>query len=200
MTKAKSLIPLNQTPEHFFDQEKWQQFVTLSKSRGGALNNLTNPGYRIRRSDIEDSQSETSQIIRLRDELLDDLTRKLIGGEITAEGILYPTTTPSEIPVAIWEQNIAFNFDTNKVVSGKYEFIGIQLFKVGNEQKPARTLVDECTTWLHDNIERHMGWIKTAISDDALGHFGKNLKTRTFDEAYQMVYERSRGRPRKPRK
>jgi hypothetical protein len=193
MTIVKSAIPLDQAPEHFFDQKKWQSFLKFCKSRDDAICLLTSPGPRIINFYRYDPNSEDNRRRKLREEILKGFIVKLASGEIIAKGMQPPSTEIGPIPAPIWK-HLSLNFNDNTACGGKYEFIGIQLFNAG--ELPI-DIVTECVDWLRD--QNHASLLKEDLRDLARDHFGKHLKTRDFNEAYKKVCGKGRGRPPKPK-
>jgi hypothetical protein len=127
MMTATKAIPLDQAPEHFFDQEKWHAFLALYTSRESAISDLTCLGPRITRFDRYDPNSKESRQQRLREEILKDFVEKLACGDVVAWAIQPPSKKIELVPPAIWS-HLSLNFMNNTARGGKYEFIGIQVF------------------------------------------------------------------------
>jgi hypothetical protein len=119
---------------------------------------------------------------------------QLIKGRLIARGFSPLVIDQVTIPAARWS-DLRPNFVDSSAEGGSLKFTGIEIFERTNTP-PKPALIDRCVEWMQ--MRRQEGESRRKVLDtEAIKHFGSELTTRTFGEAYKKVFAKPRGRPRK---
>jgi len=197
-------IPLHDAPARFFDAAKWREFVSHCGSREVALRNLSQkePALLVyyRREAAKFPQGELARkqerAAEIGSSLVADFIKQLSEGSLVARGFCALEIEEMTIPSARWPQ-LWVDFLNNSAEDDGLKFSGIRIFNPADcRARPA--LIDRVVDGLQkrrlEGEER-----RKILQGEALEHFGSELTTRTFSEAYKKVFAKPRGRPRKNR-
>jgi hypothetical protein len=203
-------IPLSHAPEAFFDQEKWNRFVAYFVNRQDALEHISQPEpgaltfYRQKAAQLTTfgglSARQQQEIHLLGESLVADFKSRLIRGEIIATGFSGISVERSRIPPDRW-QNIKMwpHFINEQTTDGQLEFTVVRVSDVVPTTTSAIDLLQRCIEWMQQRRDGGESRRKV-LEKEALKHFGTAIKIRTFAEAYRVVFNKPRGRPRLTKK
>ena len=120
----------------------------------------------------------------------------LMEGAIIASGIPQPSGERQTIPAdecrRVWP-----NFLGQSLLGPLFGYSHVTLEANKTRQNVNRRLLQTCTAWLRTQASGSHVRKKEDLRTLAKGHFGQEIPVRVFNLAYQRVYRRDRGRPRK---
>ena len=198
-------IPLDEAPEHFFDQQKWSEFVDCFDNRQAALQQINRPEPGIigfyRRQIANSAGPMTAKAQReehtaeLGKALVADFKERLSNEEIVATGLsslaVARVTIPSERWPELWP-----NFAADKAEGKELTFAKVRVSKPASRRTSSIRFLEECIAWLQQRqLEGES--CRKVLEAEASNRFGSVLKTRDFAAAYKAVFEKPRGRPPK---
>jgi hypothetical protein len=200
-------IPLHDAPDHFFDQAKWNEFLSFFESRQPALEQISRvePGLIVfqRREAAKRSGPGAAEarkgdhIAELGNALVADFKERLITEKLVATGLSSLAVARINIPGERWPE-LWPNFAEDKATGGQLEFTKVRVFEPIAVRTSAADLLDSCIDWLQNR--RLAGESRRKVlQTEAIKHFGTTLTTRIFDAAYKAVFFKTRGRPRTTR-
>jgi hypothetical protein len=197
-------IPLRDSPERFFDSARRNEFLSFFENREAALRNISQPEpgiiayYRQEAAKMPPPEGARAR----RDEHAAELGKALvarfkeglINEEIVATGLsslaVERVRIAGERWIALWP-----DFVDDIAKGEKLEFTRVRVFEAADRPTQAAALLDRCIKWMqqrsHEGESR-----RKVLQREASEHFGRDLKTRTFDAAYKAVFSKTRGRPR----
>jgi hypothetical protein len=198
-------IPLRDSPEHFFDSARWNEFLSFFENREAALRNISQPESGIivyyRR---EVAKMPTPEAARARrDEHAAELGKALVGQfkdrlvreEIIATGLSSLAVERVRIPGERWTE-LWPDLVNDMTKGGNLEFTKVRVFEPTDRPTQAAALLDRCIEWMQRRSHEGEG-VRKVLQREAIDQFGGDLTSRTFDTAYKAVFSKSRGRPRR---
>ena len=199
-------IPLAAVPEHFFDQDKWNDVVSSLGSREEALRRIGHPDHVIvvhTRRQVAQQQSaagakarEAERICNLIQRLTQEFGALLLDGQYVATGFQPPSIERVTIPPELW-RDLTLDFEYGIGRGCGYTFIHIRIPKVPDIPRQGSDVSGRLVAWLIERRARHGSELKKTLVEVAFREFGDEFTIRRFDAAYRQVYRRRRGRPRK---
>jgi hypothetical protein len=199
-------IPLAAVPEHFFDQDKWNEVVSSLGSREKALHRISHPDHVTvvyMRRQVAQQQSaagakarEEERIYDLIQSLVQEFCALLLNGQYVATGFQPPSVERVTIPPELW-RDLTLNFEDGVGRGCGYAFAHIRIAKVTDIPRQESNVAGRLVAWLSERRARHGSELKKTLVELAHREFGDEFTVRGFDAAYQQVYRRRRGRPRK---
>jgi hypothetical protein len=197
-------IVLEAAPEHFFDQERWNEFVSCCGSREEALRRIGRPDpsllvwYRHQVAEQQTSDStrarEAERIYRLGQSLVQAFRARLISGEYVATGFQPPSIERVRIPAELHSEPV-FDFETGAEKGDGYTFTHVWILTAVHLAGKALEISERIAAWLIVRRARHGEELKKALLHAAQTEFGGDCTGRAFDAAYRRIYTRKRGRP-----
>ena len=138
-------ITLEAAPEHFFDQERWDEFASCCGSREKALQRISHPDpehfawYRLQvaeqQTPLGAKAREAERTHRLGERLVRDFRARLISGEYVATGFQPPSIERVRIPAEL-HSGLDFDFENGTEKGDGYTFSHILIIQscgsVGN--------------------------------------------------------------------
>jgi hypothetical protein len=200
-------ISLRVAPDVFFDSKKWDQFVRQFESAEVALARISEgpqiPGGGFHRkgdAGVPTSPRERSiheeRSFQFGTDLVAQFKTDLIDGVIIASGVPQPfgerRTIPADECRRVWP-----NFVEKTLLGPLFGYSQVTLEANNTRQAVNRRLLQASITWLQVQAAGKAVRKKEDLRRLAKEHFGQNIPVRVFNQAYQRVYDRDRGRPRK---
>jgi hypothetical protein len=199
-------IPLAAVPEHFFDQDKWNEVVSSLGSREKALHRISHPdpaavvGMRRqvaqRQSAAGAKAREEERIYDLIQSLAQEFCALLLNGQYVATGFQPPSIERVTIPPEPW-RDLTLDFEDGVGRGCGYTFTHIRIAKVTDIPSHGSNVPGRLMAWLIERRARQGPELKKSLVEAARREFGDEFTVRGFDAAYRQVYRRRRGRPRK---
>jgi len=195
-------LPLREAPERFFDVAKWREFVSYFDNPEAALRHISKgePGLLVfyRRQAARRATGELARrdekVAALGRVLVADFLQRLIDGRLVATGLPAVGVERVTIPAERWD-DLRPDFVAGSAAGGGLSLTAVRIYEAG--EKPVQsTLLDRCVAFLQQRGREGESRRKVLFTQ-ALAHFGEALTTRTFGEAYKIVFAKPRGRPRK---
>jgi hypothetical protein len=131
-------IALEAAPEYFFDQDRWNEFISDCGCREKALRNISYPDPAdlivLRRKVAQQQTSAGVQarakerVYRLGQSLSEDFRSGLISGEYIATGFQAPSIQRVTIPPEL-HRDLNYNFEIDEAKGGGYIFSHIRIVK-----------------------------------------------------------------------
>jgi hypothetical protein len=198
-------IPLA-VPEHFFDQDKWNEVVSSLGSREKALHRISHPDHvtvvHMRRQ-VAQQQSAAGAKAREEEKICDliqsctqEFSALLLNGQYVATGFQPPSIERLTIPRELW-RDLTLDFEDGIGRGCGYAFTHIRIAKVTDIPRQGSKMSGRLTAWLSERRARHGSELKKTLVEVVRREFGDEFTVRAFDAAYRQVYRRKRGRPRK---
>jgi hypothetical protein len=201
-------IELKDAPEHFFDQEKWAQFVGFFQGdRAAAVAFISRAAPRIlhvlKQHHLASSgRSEEKALLDkqagLADELIQNFVSGFSDGRSTASGIWTSTCARAPITSEQWKHfKLQPNFLSQTVerkVRGKVEVFAEAVLISETSTSASERRVELCLTLLRPLVTKKDKARKNAKprAQSAI----PDLTDQEFADAYEAAYQRKRGRPR----
>jgi hypothetical protein len=200
-------ISLRLAPDVFFDSEKWDQFIRQFESSELALARISVPpaipGDGYHRADDAGLPAQTharevhSELtFQLGMALVGQFKRDLMERVILASGIPQPFGERRNIPPEecgrVWP-----NFLENTLLGPLFGYSHVTLVANNTRRAVNQRLLQACIDWLQVQAAENAIRKKEDLRRLAKKHFGQDIPVRVFNLAYQRVYYRDRGRPRK---
>jgi hypothetical protein len=199
-------IPLKNVPDHFFDLERWNE-LAAAHGREGALESISRPEpglltyYRMEVAKLNSADAakarQQQRLFELGQSLIRDFKAMLVKGQLNATGIQPPSIERVQIPSELWAE-LTPDFERETAVSQHYRFLRVSISVAKDDADKEVDLVQRCTEWLRGRKTTNGVELKKILRADAEKRFGAAVTVRMFDEAYRLVYRRTRGRPRGP--
>ena len=196
-------IPLAEAPDHFFDPERWREFVAeFAGDRDQALTALAaifgEPGihafYRaaaVKAGDARAARDERRA--QLGKALVAEFLAALRKGSLVATALAPPLLVRAPVPGELWSE-LKPDFAAGSAVWGIAVLTQIRIAKAEGARGP--TLAARCVEFLRRR--RAAGESrKKILAHEARAELGDALTSRDFDAAYREVFARKRGRPRR---
>ena len=198
-------VALADVPEHFFDPDQRNDFVSGCGGREAALRRISSREdgilafYRQRVAkqpgEAGARAREAERVSRLGQSMVADFLARWIGGEFVMTGLQPPSIDRGVIPAELGEQ-LTLNLAERTAEGGGYDFVQVRAIKAANRVPPKVEIVERIAAWLSERRRRRGEELKKVLLDAARGAFPDECKTRAFDAAYRQVYRRNQGRPR----
>lgn len=196
-------IPLAHAPDHFFDPERWREFVAeFDGDRDQALRALAvifgEPGihafYRaaaVKAGDVRATRDQRRA--QLGKALVVEFLAALRKGSLAATALAPPALVRAPVPGELWSE-LKPDFATGSAAWGSAALTHIRIAKAEGAHAP--TLVARCAEFLRRRRDAGESR-KKILGHEARAELGDALTTRDFDAAYKEVFARKRGRPRR---
>jgi hypothetical protein len=199
-------IPLAAVPEHFFDQDKWNEVVSSLGSREEALRRISHPDHvtvvHMRRQVAQQQSAagakarEEERICDLIQSVTQEFGALLLNGQYVATGFQPPSIERVKIPLELW-RDLTLDFERGIGRGYGYTFTHIRIVKVTDIPRQGSDVSGRLAAWLIERRARQGSELKKTLVEVAYREFGDEFTIRGFDAAYRQVYRRRRGRPRK---
>jgi hypothetical protein len=199
-------IPLVAVPEHFFDQDKWNEVVSSLGSREKALHRISHPDHVTvvyMRRQVAQQQSaagakarEEERICDLIQSLMQEFGALLLNDQYVPTGFQPPSIERVTIPLEL-RRDLTLDFEDGIGRGCGYTFTHIRIAKVTDIPRQGSDVSGRLAAWLVQRRARQGPELKKSLVEVARHEFGDEFTVRGFDAAYRQVYRRRRGRPRK---
>jgi hypothetical protein len=210
-------VPLRKAPDIYFDPQMWKLFQSYFEPPELAIERISGlpevPGCWYHRETDTNLPNEEEQRFQMIEEaralgkaLLVTLRGRLLNGQISATGIKsgYNSDKRVEIPPERWLRLWPY-FITNSAMAQldlrdplPHRYHDIRLSS--NDASLARAIMlEDCISFLKQRQDAGVEQRKVLIAE-ASGFFDPPVPTRIFNEAYQIVFKKSRGHPRLKKK
>jgi hypothetical protein len=199
-------IPLAAVPEHFFDQDKWNEVVSGLGSREKALHRISHPDHvTVVHGRRQVAQEQSAAGAKAREEericdLIQSCTQEfgalLLNGQYVPTGFQPPSIERVTIPPEL-RRDLTLDFEDGIARGCGYTFTHIRIAKVPDIPRQGSDVSDRLVAWLIERRARHGSELKKTLVEVAHREFGDEFTVRGFGAAYRQVYRRRRGRPRK---
>jgi hypothetical protein len=139
-------LALEEVPEHFFDQDKWNDFVSNCGGREKALHRISHPDPAF----LEIAKQLTSADARAREEerasqlgqsLVEDFRARLTSGEGVVTGFQPPSLKRETIPAELCSE-LSLNFEDGMAKGGGYTFSHVRIFKTVDSDRSGQVLTE----------------------------------------------------------
>ena len=200
-------IPLPNVPERWFNPDHWNELVSACGGRQAALGMISSQEdgmFVLTRRRAAEQPGRVGAAAREQERLagwakgmVDGFRASLIGGERIATGMQPPSIDRVAVPGELCS-TLVLDFVKGTAKGGGYEFRQIRVFEANDLRQTEPKTEKQIAAWLGKRREQRGSEAKKILAEAARRAFGNEFSTRAFDAAYRRVYQRKRGRPRRP--
>jgi hypothetical protein len=200
-------VPLEEAPEHFFDQHEWREFVSGCGSRQDALRRISyreNSSLVVLRRRVAEQPTvvgakarEHEKIAHLGQRLVAGFLARVISGELVSTGMSPPSPARIQIPDELWLKLVP-NFENGTAEGSRYFLTHIRIEAPSQVALTEPGMVKRIGAWLANRRAQRGNEMKKTLLHAARDEFAGDFTSRAFDAAYRDIYRRKRGRPRRP--
>jgi hypothetical protein len=144
-------LALEEVPEHFFDQDKWNDFVSICGGREKALHRISHPDPALlvcaRRQVAKQLTSagararEEERVVQLGQSLVEDFRARLTSGEGVVTGFQPPSLKRVTIPAELCSE-LSLNFEDGVAKGGGYTFSHVRICKAVDSDRRGQMLTE----------------------------------------------------------